>query len=86
MTAKTKVPDPTVGRIVHYTPDQRGPLEIQAAIVTRIRDGNTVALLVFDAGDDDCVGPTSRSLASVEYTGELAGTEEARGCWTWPVY
>lgn len=78
---------PTVGRIVHYTNlgdrDGKYPPEIQAALITGVSvpvpgDGpTTVSLHVFyKTGQFD--------MPAVEYTDEDAGSEGARGKWTWP--
>jgi hypothetical protein len=72
---------PTVGRIVHYTNlgdrDGKYPPEIQAAIITRVHSATRVALHVFY--------PTGQfDMPDVEFTEAQAGTEQARGCWTWP--
>ncbi|TAL42382.1 MAG: hypothetical protein EPN91_08360 [Salinibacterium sp.] len=88
---------PTVGRVVHYTNlgdrDGRFPPEIQAAIITKvaIRDlatlaenghvpkeaGYTVSLHIFyEMGDF--------KMKDVPFTTEPAGSEAARGKWTWP--
>lgn len=65
---------PTVGRIVHYTNlgdrDGKYPPSVQAAIVTGLNDDGTVSLHVL--------------LPSAEFTEEPAGSEGARGRWSWP--
>ncbi len=78
---------PTVGRIVHYTNlgdrDGKYPPEIQAALITGVNvpvpgDGPvTVSLHVFyKTGQFD--------MPAVAFTEADAGTEEARGRWSWP--
>jgi len=76
---------PSVGRIVHYTNlgdrDGKYPPEIQAAIITAVKDNNVPQLPVslhifYRTGQFD--------MEWVEYTDAEAGTEEARGKWTWP--
>jgi hypothetical protein len=76
------VQTPSVGRIVHYTNlgDREGkyPPSVQAAIITGVNDDKSVSLHVFyKTGAFD--------LASCLNTSAVAGTEEARGCWSWPV-
>ena len=74
---------PTIARIVHYTNlgdrDGKYPVTIQAAIITGLNTDGTVSLHVFyKTGQFD--------LASCEFAGEdvPAGSEQARGKWTWP--
>lgn len=85
---------PTVGRIVHYTNlgdrDGKYPPEIQAAIITKavkhidappqspVEEQNfTVSLKAFY--------PTGFfDMADVKFTPEAAGSDGARGSWTWP--
>ena len=78
---------PSVGRIVHYTNlgdrDGKYPPEIQAALITGVNADGTVALHVFyKTGQFD--------MSSVAYAQDegcpahRAGTEGARGRWTWP--
>jgi hypothetical protein len=69
------------GRIVHYTNlgdrDGKYKPQTQAAIITGVNDDLTVSLHIFyKTGQFD--------MPSVEYTDAKAGTEEARGKWTWP--
>jgi hypothetical protein len=82
---------PTVGRIVHYTSlgdrDGKYPPEAQAALITKVvlKDSDaefeesrfSVSLHVFyeDGGFN---------MKNVPFTISDAGTEEARGKWTWP--
>ncbi len=78
---------PTVGRIVHYTNlgdrDGKYPPEIQAALITGVNvpvpgDGpQTVSLHVF-------YKTWQFDMPAVHYTDEPAGSEGARGRWTWP--
>lgn len=71
----------SIGDIVHYTNlgdrDGKYPPTVQAAIITGINDDGTVALHVFyKTGQFDlecCAG-----------TDAIAGTEAARGKWSWP--
>jgi len=78
---------PSVGRIVHYTnlgdKDGKYPPEVQAAIITGVHvpvpgDGDaTVSLHIFyKTGQFD--------MAAVPFTEEPAGSDGARGKWTWP--
>lgn len=73
--------EPTVGRIVHYTNlgdrDGKYTPEVQAAIITGVNADGTVALHVFyKTGQFD--------MPSVPFCHSDAGTESARGHWTWP--
>lgn len=73
---------PTIARVVHYTSlgdrDGKYPVTVQAAIITGINDDGTVSLHVFyKTGAFD--------LATCEFTEAVAGSEEARGKWSWPV-
>lgn len=80
--SKSKQP-PSVGRVVVYTnwgdKDGKYPPSQIAAIVTEVRGDDRVCIVEFFRGgiffQDD-----------VEYTDAPAGTEEARGKWTWPAY
>lgn len=74
----------SIGRIVHYTNlgdrDGKYPPTVQAAIVTGVNDEQTgnVALHVFyKTGQFD--------LAMCDHTEAHAGSEDARGKWSWPV-
>ena len=72
---------PTVGRIVHYTNlgdrDGKYPPEVQAALVTGVNADSTISLHVFyRTGQFD--------LPSVVGTEARAGSEDARGKWSWP--
>lgn len=85
---------PTIGRIVHYTNlgdrDGKYPPEVQAAIITRAKEKDTpigdnepeemhhvVALHIFY--------PTGQfDIQDVPFTKAKAGSEEARGKWSWP--
>lgn len=72
---------PSIGRIVHYTNlgdrDGRFPPEIQAALITGINADGTVVLHIFyKTGQFD--------MASVPFTEEPAGSDAARGKWSWP--
>ena len=73
---------PSIGRIVHYTNlgdrDGKFPPTVQAAIITGVSlPGLQVSLHIFyKTGQFD--------LQAVEYTDEAAGSEGARGKWTWP--
>lgn len=74
---------PSVGRIVHYTNlgdrDGKYPPQVIAALITAVNPDGTVALKTFyQTGIFD--------LPKVEHTTEIAGSEEARGKWSWPVY
>ena len=76
---------PTVGRIVHYTnlgdKDGRYPPQIQAAVITKVgedTDGmQRVSLkILYETGLFDMIG--------VPFTSFAAGSDDARGKWTWP--
>lgn len=72
---------PTIGRIVHYTNlgdrDGKYPPTVQAAIITGLNGDGTVSLHVFyKTGQFD--------LARCEYDTAPAGSDDARGKWTWP--
>lgn len=72
---------PTVGRIVHYTnlgdKDGKFPPEVIAAMITGINADGSVALKTFyRSGFFD--------MPNVGFTAAPAGTNEARGFWTWP--
>ncbi len=72
---------PTVGRIVHYTnlgdKDGRYPPEVQAALITGLNGDGSVALHIFyKTGQFD--------MPSVPFTDAPAGSDGARGKWTWP--
>lgn len=71
----------SVGRIVHYTNlgdrDGKYPPEVQAALITKVNADGTVALHIFY--------PTGQfDMAAVQFTDAAAGSEMARGKWTWP--
>lgn len=73
--------EPTIGRIVHYTNlgdrDGKYPPEVQAALITGVNGDGTVALHVFyKTGQFD--------MPSVAFADAPAGSEGARGKWTWP--
>jgi hypothetical protein len=86
---------PTVGRVVHYTSlgdrDGRYPSELHAAIITKVSQHTNftiegmaeenrydVSLRIFyETGDF--------WMQRVSFTTERAGTEAARGKWSWPV-
>jgi hypothetical protein len=67
---------PTIGRIVHYTPEDEN--DVQAAIISDIKDGK-VTLHVFRID----VFPI-QLLYDVPFTEHEAGRLEARGHWSWP--
>ena len=73
---------PSIGRIVHYTNlgdrDGKYPPTVQAAIITGLNaELNDVSLHVFyKTGQFD--------LASCQFTEAAAGSEQARGKWSWP--
>jgi hypothetical protein len=82
---------PTVGRIVHYTNlgdrDGKYPPEVQGAMITKVTPKSAdsspveegryaVSLHVFyETGDF--------MMKDVPYTEDTAGSEGARGHWTW---
>lgn len=82
---------PTVARLVHYTSlgdrDGKYPPEIQAALITKVVPKEplpadheslyAVSLRIFYEDGDF-------SMKDVPFTSERAGTEGARGKWTWP--
>jgi len=72
---------PTIARVVHYTNlgdrDGKYPVTVQAAIITGINVDGTVSLHVF-------YRTGSFDLVSCDFTEAEAGTEEARGKWSWP--
>ncbi len=82
---------PTVGRIVHYTnlgdKDGKYPPQIVAAIITKVEPKPGV---IADDETDHIVSlkafyPTGFfDMPAVEFTYAAAGTELARGRWTWP--
>lgn len=72
---------PSIGRIVHYTNlgdrDGKYPPTVQAALITGVNDDGTVSLHVFyKTGQFD--------LAACAHTEATAGSEDARGKWSWP--
>ncbi len=72
---------PSIGRIVHYTNlgdrDGKYPPSIQAALITGVNDDGTVALHIFyKTGQFD--------IQSVTFSEAAAGSEDARGKWSWP--
>lgn len=72
---------PSIGRIVHYTnlgdKDGKYPPQVIAALVTKVHNETAVSLTTFY--------PTGTfNLDSVPYTDEPAGSDGARGRWTWP--
>lgn len=75
---------PSIGRIVHYTnlgdKDGKYPPTIQAALITGVNEamnGMNVSLHVFyKTGQFD--------MENVDFTLADAGTETARGMWSWP--
>jgi len=75
---------PSLGRVVHYTPggtehDECPPIAY-AAIITKVHEiSGQVTLTVFRPTHED-------RPAFVDFTDAPAGTEEARGKWSWPVY
>jgi len=71
---------PTIGRIVHYTPDNIPSNVPRAAIITDVND-QEVHLHVFNPVHED---PPVEVLFNVPFTAEEAGTSEARGHWSWP--
>lgn len=74
---------PSIGRIVHYTNlgdrDGKYPPAIVASLITAVNPDGTVALHAFY--------PTGQfDMPKVEFTEAAAGTEGARGKWTWPAH
>lgn len=79
--AQVSVPRPAVGRIVHYTNlgdrDGKYPPTVQPAIITGVNEDGTVSLHVFyKTGQFD--------LGVCMHTEAKAGSEDARGRWSWP--
>ncbi len=80
---------PSVGRVVQYTPpvdpldvhlgSATGPVAL-AALICKVHDDGAVNLAVFDE-----MGMSSPRLC-VRFTEAKAGTEEARGRWSWPAF
>jgi hypothetical protein len=67
--------------MVHYTNlgdrDGKYPPQIIAALITAVHNATAVSLTTFY--------PTGMfNLASVVYTDQPAGSDGARGMWTWP--
>lgn len=80
-TSMSAAQKPSVGRIVHYTNlgdrDGKYPPQVIAAMVTKVNEDGSVALTTFY--------PTGTfNLGSVAFTESAAGSEDARGKWTWP--
>ena len=83
---------PTVGRIVHYTSlgdrDGKYPPEIQAALITGVK----LAVPHFSDGDEDSYVVDLHifyrtgqfDMQNVPFTRSAAGSNDARGHWTWP--
>lgn len=75
---------PSIGRIVHYTnlgdKDGKYPPEVQAAIITKIGEGDKVHLHIFYP-----TGQFDRAYADRAPDSVVAGSNEARGLWQWPV-
>lgn len=74
---------PSIGRIVHYTNlgdrDGKFPPTIQAALITGVNEDGSVSLHIFyKTGQFD--------LPAVQFTSAAAGSEDARGKWTWPAF
>jgi len=71
---------PSIGKIVHYTNrdlDGKYPLEIQAAIITKVHNETHVSLHIFyETGE--C------NIVNVPRTVATPGHENARGKWNWP--
>ena len=76
---------PTIGRIVHYTNlgdrDGKFPPQVQAAIITGVSDDADI----FDVSLHVFYRTGQFDISSVAFTDEPAGSEEARGMWSWPV-
>jgi hypothetical protein len=84
---------PSIGRLVHYSSlgdrDGKYPPEAQAALITRVHSRSAdiagdleeekyvVSLRVFFEDGDF-------TMKGVLFTTAKAGTEEARGKWSWP--
>jgi len=94
---RTSPMKPTVGRIVHYTNlgdrDGKYPPEVQAAIITKVKPGAVVDDddAPQDVNENDCAVSLrifyemgDFSMVAVPFTSEAAGSEAARGKWTWP--
>lgn len=82
---------PTVGRIVHYTNlgdrDGKYPPEVQAALITKVMPKLDRSLI-----EEGCYAVSLRifyemgefAMQDVPFTEDAAGSEGARGHWTWP--
>ena len=71
---------PTIGRIVHYTnlgdADHKFPPEIHPAIITGFdADGDACLHIWYKQGSFDMTAP---------FTEAPAGSDQARGKWSWP--
>ncbi|MGL4442338.1 MAG: hypothetical protein ACRCU1_01850 [Alsobacter sp.] len=71
---------PSVGRVVHYSPPD-APGEVWAATIARVNSGTC------NLGGFNAHGHTFAELSVPEAPeGAQAGSEEARGCWSWPAF
>ena len=87
---------PTVGRIVHYTNlgdrDGKYPPEVQAALITKVVERQAPEGMGYKAGDEGAYHVSLRifyetgtfMMKDVPFTSAEAGSEQARGHWTWP--
>lgn len=84
MSGKT----PSVGRVVHYTVENSvlGVMYVPA-IITHINDDGSVQMTAFlQTPGGEPRGADVIGLPRVERTEAPAGTKEAVGHWSWPVY
>lgn len=86
---------PTVGRLIHYTNlgdrDGKYPPEVQAALitkVTRVSEKVELANSTFEAAYNVSLHifyeDGGFNMKCVPFTAAKAGSEEARGKWSWP--
>jgi hypothetical protein len=85
---------PSIGRMVHYTTIREKNGEkiptVNAATITAVYEDGKVGLVVFPAIVREAVRDAGSGyalyLTEIEHTTEPAGTEEAFGKWSWPVF
>ncbi len=83
---------PTLGQVVHYTSlnvcsgvDGPNQPAVYAAIVTKVYDADYVALRVFLPPDELNQTATGvDNLDKVPFAVVKAGSDDARGGWSWP--
>jgi hypothetical protein len=72
-------PQPSLGRIVHFSPAAR-PGEVWAAVIAKVQQDGSLNLGGFDENGHTFA---VQSVAQAP-DGAAAGTEPARGFWCWP--